>query len=71
MLGRWGIHAALPQHCTIQDIIVSLVLAGGHFVGGVLQAVYGDDWNDNDVVDDDDDDVKTIKRSMIASAVSP
>ena len=50
----------------LQDIIVSFVLAGGHLVGGVLQGLYGEEWNDYNF-----DDAKTIKRSMIASAVSP
>ena len=52
----------------LQDIIVTFVLAGGHFVGGVLQGFYGDEWNDDEY---DNDDGRTIKRSMIASAVSP
>ena len=42
------------------------MLAGGHLVGGVLQGLYGEEWNDYNF-----DDTKTIKRSMIASAVSP
>ena len=50
----------------LQDIVITGVLAAGHFAGGVLQAFYGDEWNDYDNFDDG----KTIKQSMIASAVS-
>ena len=46
--------------------MITLVLAAGHFVGGLLQAIFADDWNDIDGTDDAD----TIFRSMIASAVS-
>ena len=51
----------------IQDVVISCVLAGGHFVGGVLQAFYGNEWNNDDYTDDR---VEKIYRSMIASAVS-
>ena len=53
-------------HLRLQDIVITGVLAAGHFAGGVLQAFYGDEWNDYD----NSDDGKTIKQSMIASAVS-
>ena len=51
-----------------KDVVVSCVLAGGHFAGGVLQAFYGKEWDDS--IYDDVDDAQTIKKSMIASAVS-
>ena len=44
------------------------MVAGGHLVGGVLTSIYGEEWNDDDY---DSDDGRTIKRSMITSAVSP
>ena len=47
---------------------MGFVVAGGHLVGGVLQGVYGEEWNDDDY---NFDDGRTIKRSMITSAVSP
>ena len=45
--------------------MIGFVLAGGHLVGGILQAIYSDDWDD--FIGSDAD---TIRRSMIASAVS-
>ena len=51
--------------------MIGFVLAAGHFVGGILQAIFGDDWNDNRLdASDASDDADTIFRSMIASAVS-
>jgi predicted PurR-regulated permease PerM len=44
--------------------VIGFVLAGGHLVGGILQAIYSDDWDD--FIGSDAD---TIRRSMIASAV--
>ena len=52
-----------------QDIIISATLAVGHFVGGILESYYGNEWADDDD-DDDYDDADKIKNSMIASAVS-
>ena len=46
--------------------MVGFVLAGGHFVGGILMAVYQDDWD----FEGSNDDADTIRASMIASAVS-
>ena len=48
--------------------MISFVLAGGHFVGGVLESFYGNEWDD-DIYSAVDEQEK-INKSMIASAVS-
>ena len=48
--------------------MISFVLAGGHFVGGVLQGFYDDEWNDDEYSAIDE--AEEIHMSMIASAVS-
>ena len=48
--------------------MIGFVLAGGHLVGGILQARYSDDWDDGILSSINDAD--TIRSSMIASAVS-
>jgi hypothetical protein len=60
------------------DIVLSFLLAGGHFAGGVLQAVTGGDWDDLTPTGDNvitpfgtfsEDDRDTIYQSIVASAV--
>jgi hypothetical protein len=49
------------------DIVISFVLATGHFIAGVLEAFYAGEWNDD--IHDGFEDRDTIRNSMIASAV--
>ena len=52
----------------MQDVVISFLLAAGHFIAGVLEAFYAGEWNDDITVFVEDRD--TIRNSMIASAVS-
>ena len=45
---------------------MSLVLAAGHVVGGVLAAFYAAEWDDENL----NDNLEHVQRSLIASAVS-
>ena len=51
----------------MQDIVISFLLAAGHFIAGVLEAFYAGELDDINVGGDD---IDTIRNSMIASAVS-